>query len=634
MIKTQVLRRERLDDRDVDLRLSICKRCPGGHVVLKPNGLPLSCGKLLNGTENGAEGRPCGCLLRQKARDATQSCPFGYWPDFYALVSTEPAVESPASVPQSKAHAAPSSVPSVQDHATQNRAAQGNGQPTTIDTETLATGRIRMFLDIGEMRQRKSERRLRGQKDEFVPLHPKKEPIKNTPAASPQWPTKSLFEFFDRVVVVNLDRRPDRLAQLQQHLSDIGWPFRYPERFRAVDGKFVKPPIWWRAGPNAWGCQQSHLQIMEKAMMDGIESVLILEDDVFFDQNFRQRVEKFLSAVPNDWQQIYFGGQHLLQRKQLPVRINEEVIIPFNVNRTHAFAIHKRGLSPIYRWLTDYVTHSKKPDQHVDHRFGQLHETQRIKVYAPVAWLAGQAEGQSNIIGRHLPSRLWHQHQFVDHTQTFVAVLGLHRSGSSALAGVLHKLGVHMGDRLGGFEKTGGFEAVGLSRLCEKAYPFPDTELKIEPGWLRYQLSGHIRHVQRSAKAKGLIAGGKYPHLCAMGEDLQAVCGQGLKVIHIDRPLDESIASLITRSKKSTGWLRANPKQAETVQRWLWESKGQFLKKCPHLHIDYDQLLEDPSGVIQRIIEYLGISPSQRQRTAAIEHIRPALATHRKERSA
>ncbi len=58
----------------------------------------------------------------------------------------------------------------------------------------------------------------------------------------------------------------------------------------------------------------------------------------------------------------------------------------------------------------------------------------------------------------------------------FVAVIGLHRSGSSCLAGVLHNLGVHMGEMLTGYEPTGGFEAAELMRICESAYPFPSTE--------------------------------------------------------------------------------------------------------------------------------------------------------------
>ncbi len=41
---------------------------------------------------------------------------------------------------------------------------------------------------------------------------------------------------------------------------------------------------------------------------------------------------------------------------------------------------------------------------------------------------------------------------------------------------ILHHLGVHMGNQLGGYESTGGGEAIGLAKLCERAMPFPKVE--------------------------------------------------------------------------------------------------------------------------------------------------------------
>ena len=110
-----------------------------------------------------------------------------------------------------------------------------------------------------------------------------------------------------------------------------------------------------------------------------------------------------------------------------------------------------------------------------------------------------------------------------------------------------------------------------------------------------------IRNRQREATQRGTIAGGKYPHLCVMGEELTAICGDGLRVIHINRPLEESIESLKRRSRLANGWLRITDEQAEAVQRWLWAGKEAFLKEvaetslwgCP-LTIEYDDLLQDP----------------------------------------
>ena len=64
---------------------------------------------------------------------------------------------------------------------------------------------------------------------------------------------------------------------------------------------------------------------------------------------------------------------------------------------------------------------------------------------------------------------------------------------------------------------------------------------------------------------KNTIAGGKYPHLCAMGEDLIEMLGKDLREIHIDRPLEESIESMKRRSAKGNGWSGFSESEAETV---------------------------------------------------------------------
>lgn len=502
-----------------------------------------------------------------------------------------------------------------------------------IDVERGATGRTRRILNVDQRRTRIQARRQRiaFQRSESANQTHRYQPVPWTSQSSINWHSSesfSLHDFFDRAVVVNLDRRTDRLSRFYRHLSEVGWPFRQVERFRAIDGSRVRPPAWWRAGRGAWGCHRSHLQLIEQALMDDLDTLLILEDDAFFQSDLRERAQAFLTMVPDDWQQIYLGGQHLYQRCQPPIRINEQVVIPYNVNRTHAFALHRRGMELVYRWLNDYEKHIQHPRHHVDHRLGALHATRGIKVYAPCNWIAGQFESHSNIKGKVMPTRLWNGHRMQDQTTPFVAVVGLHRSGSSCLAGVLCKLGVHMGSKLTGHEATGGFEAAGLARVCEMAYPFPVTHAKVDGNLLKRRLQKHISFVQRQAESRGTIAGGKYPHLCAMGNELESICGQGLRVVHINRPLEESIASLKTRSRNAKGWLGVSDEQCEAVQRWLWESKNEFLQRVDHLTIDYPNLLTDPACEIDRIVEYLGLEVDDPQRQAAIDHVKPELRKH------
>lgn len=228
-----------------------------------------------------------------------------------------------------------------------------------------------------------------------------------------------------------------------------------------------------------------------------------------------------------------------------------------------------------------------------------------------------------------------------------VWVIGLHRSGSSVTAGILHRLGVHMGNRLIGYENrgTGGFEARGLAKICERAYPFPATEPAIDPAVTKRQLRAWLDHRMREAAHRGTVAGGKYPHLCFLVDMLLELEPES-RFIDIDRPLDESIRSLTDRSAKARGWLRATPEQCEKLQRALDAAKRAGVAKIESLAtaglarlgdpagrsdsessrasgpalltIHYHDLLADPSAHVDRIIAFLGLSVRNEQRDHAI----------------
>ena len=115
------------------------------------------------------------------------------------------------------------------------------------------------------------------------------------------------------------------------------------------------------------------------------------------------------------------------------------------------------------------------------------------------------------------------------------------------------------------YGKQGGFQAQNLAWLCERAYPFPTTELQVSRKQLLADLQVFISEKRLEVHWKNTIAGGKYPHLCAMGEELIEMLGEDLREIHIDRPLEESIESMKRRPAKENGWLGFSESEAETV---------------------------------------------------------------------
>jgi hypothetical protein len=197
----------------------------------------------------------------------------------------------------------------------------------------------------------------------------------------------SIREFFDRVVVVNLARRPERLAQFISRLQN--WPFRYPVRQEAVDGRTVAVPDTWRDGPGAWGCQLSHRTVLDLAHQDRLNSVLILEDDAYPVVDIAQRAQRFVQSVPDDWDCLMLGAQHLSP----PIPVCDGVVRCVASNRTHAFAVRGKFL----RTLRNVWSLNK-----TDHCDLVLSSLMRVfKAYSPDPLLIGQDGGESDVTNRY-----------------------------------------------------------------------------------------------------------------------------------------------------------------------------------------------------------------------------------------
>jgi hypothetical protein len=196
----------------------------------------------------------------------------------------------------------------------------------------------------------------------------------------------TLYETFDRVVVVNLARRHERFVQFTRQLDH--WPFRPPQRFEAIDGLQVPVPDRWPHGPGAWGCMLSHRAVLASAIADQMSSLFVLEDDARAVPGFAELAGNFLANVPDDWDCLMFGAEHMLP----PLAVRPGVVQCMASNRTHAFAVRGR-MMPI---LLEFWKHFDS--DHCDIVLASL--MPRFKVYAPDPLLIGQDAGPSDVTGR------------------------------------------------------------------------------------------------------------------------------------------------------------------------------------------------------------------------------------------
>lgn len=127
-----------------------------------------------------------------------------------------------------------------------------------------------------------------------------------------------------QIIVINLDSRPDRWAEVSNELERIRLtPF---SRFTAITGI---------SGEN--GCALSHYAILKQ---DVTRPVLILEDDVIFDDGWDKVFGNALTEIPGDYDMLYLGANV----KQPAERYSEHLFrINGGVHCTHAILYSAQG---------------------------------------------------------------------------------------------------------------------------------------------------------------------------------------------------------------------------------------------------------------------------------------------------
>lgn len=217
-----------------------------------------------------------------------------------------------------------------------------------------------------------------------------------------------LLQYFDRVSVINLARRPDRWVAFVERANAAG--ISGYQRFNAVDGCLSKPPEWYLSGKGAWGCLNSHVQLAQSAARDGLRNYLVFEDDVVFRDGFAENLVATMEKLQGvEWDQLYFGGMHLWKEAGSPWPFRDGVVQCRAVNKTHAFAANASFFQPLQDTALDvpaYMKHVRPnatPESargpHIDHMLCILHGRMKHRILATNPWLCGQAAGKSDIRG-------------------------------------------------------------------------------------------------------------------------------------------------------------------------------------------------------------------------------------------
>lgn len=168
-------------------------------------------------------------------------------------------------------------------------------------------------------------------------------------------------------------------------------------------------PPWWPSGKGAWGCYQSHTNLIRSCIDQQLGDVLIFEDDAVLRENFLKPMYKFIETLPEDWDMFYLGGQLLYYKIHPPIAVTPTHFKVWNVNRLHAYGIRQRNLGLLYNHLLNpenwSIPEMRRGQGGCDHRIGQLHH--EMNVYAPRQWFFGQNGGRSDITGFRFGKIFW-----------------------------------------------------------------------------------------------------------------------------------------------------------------------------------------------------------------------------------
>lgn len=201
-----------------------------------------------------------------------------------------------------------------------------------------------------------------------------------------------------------------------------------------------------------------------------------------------------------------------------------------------------------------------------------------------------------------------------------ILVYGLESGGTSCVAGILHKIGIHMGDS---FPKE----------------PYPE---KVKPGVptpYRYEDSDFVKNVygdleawaSRRIGAGKEIWGIKSPLLVPMNDHVIPIIRKKkpdieIRIVVVARKIDS-----VVKSAK----VKRPPEKAEMVEKnvrssmnSLWNVMAKLAPKYNTFFIDYDELVDHTEGEVVELIDFCfeGMGkPSGKQIADAIDFVQPHL---------
>lgn len=134
-----------------------------------------------------------------------------------------------------------------------------------------------------------------------------------------------IWNYFDKIYCINLESRKDRWDSSLTEFNSAGIQ---AERFNAYEGDNKHLAF-----------NKSQHECLKKALADGCQTFLILEDDVEF-KSF-SHLKSALSELPEEWDMLYLGANLIgsdVMRFKPPAKVGQHLSRLYDCWQTHAIA--------------------------------------------------------------------------------------------------------------------------------------------------------------------------------------------------------------------------------------------------------------------------------------------------------
>ena len=207
-----------------------------------------------------------------------------------------------------------------------------------------------------------------------------------------------LTDYFDRTFCINLDSRPDRWKDAQKEFTKHSFNV---ERVPGVEGAKMNLDFPPEIKEGAVGCALSQFFCIKYAKQLGLNSFLLLEDDIQFDENINELFNQYITEVPSDWDMLYLGGQHFhgmnLQK------VSEHVYKCEYTLSAHSVAFSNKVFN---RFIDNLINITKPCDVH----YAESHK--EINAYVIIPHLTWQRNTYSDIEKANVDYTFLKQHRY------------------------------------------------------------------------------------------------------------------------------------------------------------------------------------------------------------------------------